>query len=91
MEAAHCFISTLSPSRASIDSRTFDLFRRLKQHKEERSGDLLFWNEVQDLAGSNFEGEALEDALIMLHASHWIEIDDLNKPNKSWRIQLKGK
>ena len=91
VEAAHCFISTLSPSRANIDSRTFELFRRLRQYKEERSRDLLFWNEVQDLAGSEFQGEALEDALIMLHASHSIEIDDLNRPNKSWRIQLKGK
>ncbi|WP_190237323.1 MULTISPECIES: metallophosphoesterase family protein [unclassified Rhizobium] len=90
VEAAHCFISTISPSRANIDSKIYELFRRLKQYKEERSGDLLFWNEVQDLAGFDFQGEALEDALIMLHASHWIEIDDLNRPNKSWRIRVKG-
>ncbi|MBX5146684.1 metallophosphoesterase [Rhizobium lentis] len=91
IEAEHCFISTLSSSGAAIDENAFELLHRLKQHKVERRADLLFWNEVQSLASPDLEGEALEDALIMLHASHSLEIDDLNRPTRSWRIQLKGK
>jgi hypothetical protein len=88
-----CFISTLPPWRAALDDVTFDLFSKLKDYRAKRSQDLLFWNEVQKIAdvGGAFSADALEDALLMLHASQFIEVDGLNKPNVEWRINLRGR
>ncbi|TIP27751.1 MAG: hypothetical protein E5X67_14125 [Mesorhizobium sp.] len=91
VEEEHCFIPTSSNSRTSLDENTFGLLVRLRQYRVERGRDLLFWNEVADLVRSNPVADTLEDALIMLHASQEIGIHGLNRPNKDWRIQVKGK
>lgn len=91
VEEEHCFIPTSSNSRTSLDENTFALLGRLKQHRVDRGRDLLFWNEVADLVRSNPVADTLEDALIMLHASQEIDIHGLSRPNKDWRIQVRGK
>ncbi|MDU0362488.1 metallophosphoesterase [Rhizobium sp. 25PS6] len=91
VEEEHCFVPTSLNSRTFLDESTFALLRRLKEYRTERNRDLLFWNEVAELVRSTPVANALEDALIMLHASREIDIHGLNRSNRDWRIQVKGK
>lgn len=91
VEAENCFIPGSSIARSSLDDDTWGLLERLKTYRAERGTDLLWWNQVSDLVRSTPVAEKLEDALIMLHASGRIEVQDLAKSNRDWRIQVKGK
>nr|WP_319390986.1 metallophosphoesterase [uncultured Cohaesibacter sp.] len=90
-EEDQCFISTLPNGRPTLGNEIFKLLQNLRKFKIDRSADLLFWNEIQDLVADDWSAEVLEDALLTLHVSQDIEIDDLSKSHRLWRIQIKGK
>ncbi|KFC74525.1 Metallophosphoesterase [Bosea sp. LC85] len=91
VEEEHCFIPASLNSRTALDSNAFALLSKLKQYRVDRDRDLLFWNELSDLFQPKLADNILEDTLVMLHSSQYIEIHGLSRSNKDWKIQVKGK